>query len=283
MTPTRPIAVTGATGMLGGCVAHGLARLGVTQRLLVRSPDKAPRLPNSTVHRFSYSDQAAATAALEGVDVLFMVSASESAERLDQHRSFIDAASAAGITHVVYTSFAAAAPDATFTLARDHYVTEEYIRGSGMEWTFLRDGFYIDFMEALVGEDGVIRGPAGDGRAAIVARSDVGRTAAAVLVNPAPHSGHTYDLTGPEALSLREVAETISRVRGRNVTFYDESIEEAYRSRERYGAPDWQVDAWVTTYTAIASNIMQHVSGDVEAITGTAPMNLETYLRQNPG
>ncbi|WP_139415361.1 SDR family oxidoreductase [Agromyces laixinhei] len=282
MTTIRPIAVTGATGVLGGYVASDLAERGVAQRLLVRTPTKAPQLPDSTVHQFSYSDQAAATAALDGVDVLFMVSASESAARLDQHRSFIDAAAAAGEKHIVYTSFAAAAPDATFTLARDHYVTEEYIKASGMDWTFLRDGFYIDFMEALVGDDGVIRGPAGKGRASIVARADVARTAAAVLLDPAPHAGRTYDLTGPEALTLDQVADTISRVRGRTVTFHDESINEAYQSRAGFGAPQWQVDAWVTTYTAIASNIMAPVSGDIETITGTAPMNLETYLRGNP-
>ena len=92
-----------------------------------------------------------------------MVSAAESADRLDQHRTFIDAAAEAGVRHIVYTSFLGAAPDATFTLARDHWVTEEHIRASGLAFTFLRDSFYLDFLPALAGEDGVIRGPAGDG------------------------------------------------------------------------------------------------------------------------
>jgi NAD(P)H dehydrogenase (quinone) len=214
--------------------------------------------------------------------VLFMVSASESEDRLAQHRAFVDSAAASGVRHIVYTSFAAAAPDATFTLARDHYATEEHIKASGVDWTFLRDGFYIDFMEAMVGDDGVMRGPAGDGRASIVARADIARTATAVLLNPAAHVGRTYDLTGPEALTLSEVAATIARVRGRKISFHDESVEEAYRSREKYGAPDWQVDAWVSTYTAIASDVMADVSGDIEAVTGTAPMSFETYLRSTP-
>jgi len=282
MTSELLFATTGATGVVGGLVARDLADRGCTQRLLVRTPAKAPQLPDSTVHQFSYSDRAAATAALDGVDVLFMVSASESAKRVDEHRSFIDAAAAAGVGHVVYTSFAAAAPDATFTLARDHYATEEYIKASGMKWTFLRDGLYLDFMEALVGDDGVIRGPAGDGRASFVARADVARTATAVLVDPAPHAARTYDITGPEALTLAEVAATISRIRGQNVTFHDETVEEAYRSRARYGAPDWQVDAWVSTYTAIASGVMAPVSDSIEQITGLAPMNLETYLTAHP-
>ena len=278
MTHPFTIAVTGSTGVVGGLVARDLADRGCTQRLLVRTPAKAPQLPNSTVHPFSYSDLAASTAALAGVDILFMVSASESAERVDEHRSFIDAAVAAGVGHIVYTSFAAAAPDATFTLARDHYATEEHIKASGMNWTFLRDGLYLDFMEALVGDDGVIRGPAGDGRASFVARADVARTAVAVLVDPAPHSSHTYDITGPEALSLTEVAATISRIRGRNVTFHNESIEEAYRSRAHYGAPDWQVDAWVSTYTAIAAGELDQVSDDVPRLTGHPAVSLEQLL-----
>ena len=279
-TTSTPIAVTGSTGVLGGLVARDLAARGIPQRLLVRTPAKAPQLPDSTVHQFSYSDRAAAQSALEGVEALFMVSASESAERLDQHRAFVDAAAAAGVKHIVYTSFAAAAPDSIFTLGRDHYATEEHIKASGMKWTFLRDSFYIDFMEALVGVDGVIRGPGGAGRVSIVARADVALTAATVLADPVPHAGHTYNLTGPEALSLAEVAETISAVRGRPVTFHNETLDEAYASRAVYNAPSWQVDAWVSTYTSIASNELAPVSSDIATITGTAPRTLATYLRR---
>ena len=276
------IGVTGATGHVGGLVAAHLDEAGVPQRLLVRDP-ASPRLPAlrtvSGVARVDYADRDVSTDGLRGVDVLFMVSAHESPTRAADQAMFVDAAAAAGVRHVVYTSFAAAAPDAIFTLARDHHATEERIRASGMAWTFLRDTFYLDFMEDLVGPDGVIRGPAGDGRCAFVARSDVARVAAAVLQDPASHAGATYDLTGPESLSLADVARTIADVRGTGVTFHDETIEEAYASRARYGAPDWEVDAWVSTYTAIASNVMATPSGDVERITGTAPTTLERFLR----
>ncbi|MGO1726183.1 SDR family oxidoreductase [Glutamicibacter ardleyensis] len=281
-TTGASIAVTGVTGVLGGYIANELAAHGVAQRLLARTPAKAPQLPHSSVHPFSYSDQTAAIEALTGVQTLLMVSASESADRLDQHRSFIDAAAKAGVHHIVYTSFAGAAPDAIFTLARDHFETEEYIKASGMAWTMLRDSFYIDFMEAMVGEDGVIRGPGGNGRVAIIARADIARTASAVLRDPGSHIGQTYDLTGPEALSFAEIAAVIGRVRGREISFYDESIEEAYASRASYGAPDWQVDAWVSTYTAVASNTMAPISDAVETITGTAAQSLETYLASTP-
>lgn len=272
------LAVTGSTGVLGGHVARMLSDAGVPQRLLVRTPAKAPEWEGAVVHSFSYSDGAAAEVALAGVETVFMVSASESVDRLAQHRTFIDAARRAGVGHVVYTSFVGAAPDAVFTLARDHFATEEYVKDSGMRWTFLRDNFYLDFLGALAGEDGVIRGPAGDGRCAAVARVDVARTAVAVLQDPGAHAGRTYDLTGPEALSFADVARVVSDALGRPVTFYDETVAEAYESRKKWKAPDWQVDAWVSTYTSIASGAMAHVSSDVADITGVEPISLAEYL-----
>lgn len=283
MTSAVPdLAVTGSSGVLGGLVARELAARGVAQRLLVRTPATAPTLPATTVHAVDYADSDAARRALDGVTTLFMVSAAESAQRRDQHRSFVDAAAAAGVRHVVYTSFVGAAPDAAFTLARDHHATEQHLVASGMRWTFLRDSFYIDFMEALVGADGAIRGPGGEGRCAIVARADVARLATAVLLDPDAHAGRTYDVTGPEALTFAEIAATIARVRGRAVTYIDETLDEAYASRAPYGAPAWQVDAWVSTYTAIAGGAMATVSDAIGSITGVAPRTFEEFLRANP-
>lgn len=279
MTASLPtLAVTGSTGAVGGLVARALAAEGVPQRLLARDPGRAPQLPGAAPLPFSYSDRAASALALAGVQTLFMVSAAENAERLGQHRAFIDSAHDAGVRHIVYTSFIAAAGDATFTLARDHYATEEYIRSTGLEYTFLRDSLYLDFFGAMVGADGVIRGPAGTGRVAAVARADVARTAVAVLRDVAAHRNLTYNLTGPAALSLAEVAGILSAARGDTVRYHDETVPEAYESRKPWGAPDWQVDAWVSTYTAIASGEMADVSADIETITGAKPVGLAQLL-----
>ena len=264
---------------VGGLVAAALAGRGHPQRLLVRDPSRAPHLPGASVARMSYGDAALARTALSGVRTLFMVSGSESADRLDEHRTLIDSAVAAGVEHVVYTSFHGAAPDCTFTLGRDHWATEKHLRASGMAFTFLRDNFYVDFLPALVGEDGVIRGPAGHGRCAFVAHDDVARTAAHVLQAPARHAGRTYRLTGPQALAFDEVARIISEVEGTEVRFHDESVEEAYESRKAWNPPPWQADAWVSTYTAIARGELDVVSGDVEAVTGTAPMTFREFLQ----
>lgn len=272
------LAVTGSTGGVGGMVARQLADLGFAQRLLVRNPSRAPGLDQAATAVCSYGDAEAARRALEGVRVLFMVSAAEAEDRLQQHYAFVDAAADAGVQHVVYTSFYGAAADATFTLARDHYATEERIKASGMDYTFLRDNFYLDFLPLMTDEEGVIKGPAGDGAFSGVAREDIARSAVAVLRDPAIHKGKTYNLTGPEELTLARAAEIITKGTGRTVTYRAETVEEAYESRAVYNAPKWQVDAWVSTYTAMAAGEMAGVSPDVHGLTGQDPISLEEFL-----
>src|SRR5262245_55081850 len=212
MTELGLLAVTGSSGRLGGRVARLMAAAGTPQRLVVRDPARAPALAGCTVAVAEYADGGAVRAALAGASTVFMVSGAEHPDRVAQHRCFIDAARAAGVEHLVYTSFYGAAPDATFTLARDHWATEEHIRASGMAYTILRDNLYADFLPLMVDEHGVIRGPAGDGRVAAVAIDDVADVAVAVLQQPATHAGARYDLTGPEAFTLAEAAEVLSRL-----------------------------------------------------------------------
>ena len=209
---------------------------------------------------------------------------SEKKERLSEHYSFIDGAVAAGVRHLVYTSFAGASADATFTLGRDHGHTEERIRAAGVSYTFLRDNLYLDFFPFLMDESGVIRGPAGDGRVAGVARDDVADVAAVVLQAPGEHLDATYTVTGPEALTLTEAAAILTDGLGRQVTFHNETVEEAYASRAVYGAEEWQLDAWVSTYTSIAAGEVAAISPDVENITGHRATSLAELLRRSrPG
>jgi uncharacterized protein YbjT (DUF2867 family) len=274
------LAVTGSTGQLGGRIARRLAAAGVSQRLLVRDAARAPDLPEATAFQAEYADFEAVRDALSGVPTALMVSASESLDRVDRHRTFIDAAVDAGVEHLVYTSFYGAAPDATFTLARDHWATEEYIRASGVGFTFLRDNLYADFLAYMVADDGVIRGPAGEGRVSAVAQDDIAEVAVAVLRTPDAHAGQTYDLTGPEALSLAEIAATIEARTSRRVSYRAETVEEAYASRAHYGAPEWQVDAWVSTYTAIAAGEMSGVSDAIARVAGHPATSLAELLRK---
>jgi NAD(P)H dehydrogenase (quinone) len=274
----RTLAITGASGHIGGTAARLLGDR--VDRLILRDPSRAPRIDGDPEVRVAtYADATAMRAALEGVDVLLLVSGAEAQDRLEQHRTAVRAAAEAGVQHVVYTSFDGAAPDADFTLGRDHWHTEQAIRDSGMAWTFLRDSFYLDFFPLFADEAGVISGPAGDGRVAAVARADVAEAAAAVLRDPEVHERATYRLTGGEAVSFAEAAERMTTALGRPFRFADQTLEEAYASRRPLSDQQWQLDAWVSTYTAIGSGELAATTADVERLTGHAPRTLEQALR----
>ena len=269
------VVLTGATGKVGGEVARLLAPVhDVDLRLVGRSLERAPRIEGAELVRAEFSDAAACREAFAGADALLLVSAGEAADRLDQHRTAIDAAVAAGVGHVVYTSFLGAAPDAAFTLARDHGATEQMLRDSGLGWTFLRDSFYADVLLDFAGTERVIRGPGGTGRCAFVARRDVAEVAAAILRDPAPWAGHTLDLTGPVAVSLAEAALQMTRATGEEYEYVDETLDEARASRAPYGAPDWQVEAWISTYTAIRDGELDVVGDGVGQVLGRSPRPL---------
>lgn len=269
------IAVTGATGHLGGGVARQLHARDVDLRLVVRDADRAPDLAGAEVAVAAHGDADAMRQALQGVDALYLVSGEESADRLEQHRSAVQAAADAGVGRIVYTSFIRAAPDATFTLARDHFHTEQALASTGIPFVALRNNLYADLLP-LFATDGAIRGPAGSGRLAPVARRDIVDVSVVALLDPTVVG--PIDVTGPELLDLHEVAEITAEVTGEPVRYVDETLDEAYASRAGYGAPDWQVEAWVSTYLAIARGEMAVVSDTVERLTGHAPTPLRDVV-----
>jgi len=290
------VAVTGASGRLGSRLAFRLAAEGARQRLIVRDPARAPRLSDGralpecqVAVADGYHDGDAMRAAFRGVRTVFLVSGREATDRVAEHTAMIDAAAAAGVERLVYTSFAGAARDAVFTFARDHWHTEQHLAevGSrtGLRWTVLRDNLYFHALSTFVGRDGVIRGPAGDGRVAAVSHDDVADVATAVILDerPARHDGATYEVTGPQALTLDEVAATLGRAAGRDITYHPETEEEAYASRAGYGAAEFEVAGWVTSYTAIAAGKLDRVSDDVGRLVGRPARSLAQWLDDYPG
>ncbi|HKG50961.1 MAG TPA: NmrA family NAD(P)-binding protein [Actinomycetales bacterium] len=283
------IAVTGSTGAVGNRVALALAAAGVRQRLVGRDPSRLPQLAGAEHGApAQYRDTEAMRRALDGASTLFLVSGRESADRLVEHRSAVDAAVAAGVGRIVYLSFLSAAPDCTFTFGRDHWHTEQHIRErsqqDGLRFTFLRDSFYAAMLPALADAEGVIRGPAGDGRVSAVTHDDVADVAVAVLLDGhgtarSAHDGEAYPVTGPEAITLAEAAEQITAATGRRVTYQPETVEEAYASRAHYGAPDFEVAGWVTSYVAIANGELEQVSDTVPRLTGHPARSFAEFLR----
>jgi len=307
------LAITGATGKLGSKVASRLAKLGKAQRLLVRDPGRAPQLPGAEIVTIpSFGDGAAMKGALKGASKLFLVSARDRMgvnqnaalakvappqyDRVQQQVTAVDAAVEAGVQHIIYLSFVNAAADATFTIAREHFHTEEHIRKLGVPFTFLRANLYMDNVPLRVSDDGVIRAPAGEGRAAWVARDDIADVVVAVL-SGSGHEGRTYDVTGPEALTMAETAVRLSNFTGREITYRAQTPHEARtthnttgmdkfeaerRALTGKGLEEYEVELWVTHYLQIARGDLAAVSDTVPALTGHRAQSLDEYLQGNP-
>ncbi len=216
------IAVTGATGHLGRLAVDALLRRGVPASdvvAVVRNPEKAADLAAQgvQVRTADYADRAALETALAGVDKLLLISGSEVGARVPQHTNIIDAAKAAGVGFVAYTSIPDA-PNNTLRLAQEHQVTERLLAESGIDHALLRNGWYWEnYTNDLAGtaERGVLVGSAGDGRVAGAARADYAEAAAAALTSDENQAGKVYELGGDEHVSYPELAQAISNVTGK--------------------------------------------------------------------
>jgi uncharacterized protein YbjT (DUF2867 family) len=283
------IAVTGATGALGARVAARLAAArDVPLRLVVRDAGRAPELPGAEVvaNPGGYADPAGLRRALDGVDTLYLVSAAEAEDRLQQHFDAVDAAAAAGVQRIVYTSFLGARHDAVFTLVRQHAATEGRIRESGVRHTFLRHSMYADFVPffATPGDGrAVIAAPAGEGRTSFVSRDDLADVGAAVLLDDSGRfDGQALDVTGPEALSMADAARVVTEVTGVHTEYRSQTVEEAWATRRPSGHPDWEIEGWVTSYLAIAAGDLATVTDVVPTVTGHPARTVAEHLRAHP-
>jgi NAD(P)H dehydrogenase (quinone) len=283
------IAVTGVTGTLGGRVLERLSGAGdVPLRLVVRDAGRAPAVPGAEVveNPGGYADPAGFRAALDGVDTLYLVSAAEAEDRLQQHFDAVDAAVAAGVQRIVYTSFLGAKDDAVFTLVRQHAATEERIRQSGVRATFLRHSMYADFVPFFAAvEQGraVIAAPAGNGRTSFVSRDDLADVGAAVLLDDSGRfDGQALDVTGPEALTMDDAARVVTEVTGIPTEYRPQTVEEAWATRRPSGHPDWEIEGWVTSYLAIAAGELSTVTDVVPTVAGHPARTVAQHLRAHP-
>ena len=274
-------AVAGATGAVGRAVAVRLDGLGVAQRLVVRDLGLAPRIAGAEVAEASYDDAGALRRAFAGVKALFLVSARECRDLLQQHVRTIDAAVGAGVERLVYVSVLGAAADATYSVAREHFHAEQHLRSSGLAHTVLRTSYELDLLPSLCSAGGVVQNPAGDGRVAGVSRDDLADVAvAAVMGND--HAGRTYEVTGPEAQTMTEIAHQLELASGRRIAYVRETLDAARASRLADGAEDWEAERWASFFGAMAAGEMDVVSDTVSTLTGRDPQTFPEYLRQHP-
>ncbi|MFC7449436.1 SDR family oxidoreductase [Rhodococcus daqingensis] len=281
------IAITGATGHLGRLVVESLLARGADAGELVavvRDPAKAADLAAKgvQVRAADYADRGALEAALAGVDKLLLISGSEVGQRLPQHTNVIEAAKAAGVGFVAYTSVLGAA-DSPLSLAHEHKATEEVLAASGIDHALLRNGWYwenytIDLAGTI--ERGVLAGAAGDGRVAAAARTDYAEAAAAVLLADG-QSGKVYELGGDERLTLAELAGEISAAAGKTVVYQDLSEEQFGAALESAGLPAVYAGMLANSDAGIKAGALDTTSGDLRTLIGRPSTPVAEVLRRS--
>ena len=274
------IAVTGATGQLGRLVLEELLSSQEPASLVavVRDAAKAAELGarGVQVRVADYSDPAALEAALAGVDKLLLVSGSEVvSSRVAQHANVVTAAKAAGVGFIAYTSVLAA--DTTeLILAPEHKATEELIRESGLDFTFLRNGWYTrNYAQTVLTarQTGAVVAAAGDGRVASATRADYAAAAAAVLTS-AGHAGRTYELSGDYAWDFKELATAITEIAGTEVVYQPVSAPELVQLLTAAGLDEGTAGFLAALDTDTKAGLLATVTGDLSGLIGrpTTPL-----------
>ncbi|PSL38191.1 NAD(P)H dehydrogenase (quinone) [Labedella gwakjiensis] len=288
-TAPTPIVVTGATGPLGRHIVESLITRGVAAGDIVavgRNEEKLADLAGTGVRTAvaDYADRASLDAALAGAGTLVLVSGSEVGQRVQQHTNAIDAAVAAGVSRIVYTS----APKATTSaliLAPEHKATEEYLAQAGVATTILRNSWYTENYAADVdrsAESGVLVSSTGDGRVASASRADYAEAVAAVLTSDG-HEGAVYELSGDVAWTYADLAAAITEITGKPVEWKNVSSEEHVAILTGAGLDEGTAGFVSALDGNIRDGLLAETSGDLSRLIGRPTTPLVEGLRTATG
>ena len=279
------ILVTGATGLNGGALVRLLSASGVPVRALVRNLTKAAplaSLPGVEVAEGDMARPETLSEPLQGVDRAVLISSSD-ASMLDVQSNFIDAAGKAGVRHVVKLSGIMPEIDSPFRFARMHGEIERRLEQSGMDFTHLRAG---EFMHAyfrqvprIVAKSALFL-PMEDARIASIDVGDIAEFTATVLTTPG-HEGKIYPLTGPEALTMAEVAEKLSTATGKTIRYVNVEPEEARNAQLAAGVPEYTADALFELFAERRKGKEGQVSHMFETIIGRKPTSFDEFAARN--
>jgi NAD(P)H dehydrogenase (quinone) len=279
------ILVTGATGPLGAAVTENLIKGSQEVRILVRDAAKV-KSTGAQIAVGDYDDYASLLAAMQGIDKVFLVSGNDIENRGRQHANVIKAAVAAGVKRIVYVSLQRKDDSATSFVADKtiaHLETEKLLKTSGIIYTILQFALYADMIPIFAGEQVLqtktIYLPAGGGRAAYALRTDLGEAGAKVIADDSgKYDNKVIELSGPAAVSWKEIAEIMSDVSGQTITYVSPSAEEFVSTLLKAGAPEWFPSAMAGMQQAVEQGEYEHVTDDLEEILGRKPVTVAEYL-----
>lgn len=294
--------VTGASGAFGRMVTEQLLeKLPPSELILVtRTPDSLAHLVARGV-RVRYGDfddrQSLASAFADATRMLLISTLDVGERRRRQHSTAVEAAVAAGVQHIAYTSSVGIHPRSPALVVADHLYTEEILRRSGVAFTILRDSQYSEVVVTMIAPPAIATGKwlssAGDGRMAFVSKKDCVAVAATVLTTPG-HEGVVYEVTGPELLSFRDAAALAAEISGNPIEYRDVSHEEKRASFDAAGIPrryvegvlhqysgPWASDEMLSYERAIGEGYFEVCSGHVKLVTGRPALSLRDVFLAN--
>ncbi|MCS0504978.1 SDR family oxidoreductase [Ancylobacter mangrovi] len=278
------IAITAASGKLGAAIADALLEKGraAGTRLVARSPEKlaARKAQGFDVAAGDYEDPESLKAAFAGVDTLVLISGMGPNEvRIAQHRNAIEAAKAAGVARILYTSATNPNDASLFDWAKAHVATEAELKASGLAWTILRDNSYFSNNDALFAqakESGVLPFTGIDAKVAYVTHKDVAESVVGAL---APgHENKVYEIAGGEAWSAADLAAILSELTGKEIRAIDVPVAAFEQQFRSMGLPDWVASGVASFYAALGAGEYAATSADVERLAGRPSTSARDYL-----
>ncbi len=277
------ITITGANGKLGRLVAQALGDRGSPSRVRLgtRDPGKLGDLAGKGFKTVaaSFDQPESLVAAFDGAETVLIISGDGPNDaRIRQHRAAVDAAKKAGVGRLVYTSFTNATPKSLFTFAAIHADTEAYLKASGVPFTILRNNQYAENVTTQAAKDtGALALPGVCGKVAHISRADIAAATAAALTGEG-HAGKTYDLTGPEALDLLQVAAILSQTLKKTVTVFDLAPSDYAKVLAQRGLPPFVVEALVGLRQATGAGEYADVTDHAARLAGRPIEPLSSYL-----
>jgi len=280
-TPT--ILITGATGNIGTELTKLLSAQKVPFRAMVRSikeTDALAALDGAELVAGDFNDETSVASALKDVERAFLLTNSSEQAETQQSR-FVDAATRAGIKHIVKLSQWAADSNSPVRFLRYHAAVEQRIKDSGIAYTFLRPNLFMQGLLAFrepIARQGQFFAAIGDGRISAVDVRDIAAVAAAALTEDG-HEGKTYNITGPEALTHQEMAEKLSEALSRQIQFVDVPPEAMRGALAAAEFPDWQADGLIEDYAHYSRSEASEVATGVHEATGKPPRSFDNFAR----
>lgn len=278
-------ALTGANGQLGRLMLqHLLAQVPANQIIATaRDPQKLADFAAQgvIVRRADFSDPATLPTAFEGATSLLIISTDRIGQRVEQHKAAIAGAVAAGVSHIVYTSAPHADPNASHPIVAEHGQTEVALAASGVKWTALRNSLYADLLKSLIDlslVNGQLLIPEGSAKHTWVTREDCARAAVGALVGKLAIFG-AIDVTGPEALSVADIAQRFSSISGQTVTTRVLPDSEIIAQVVAKGVPEQEAGFMIGFFGWIAREMATVPTDTVERASGVRPSPVDVILR----